>query len=93
MTMKELFEAYGLGEDTIDFVGHSLALHVNDEYLSQPALPTVERIRLYVESLARYTKSPYIYPLYGLGELPQAFARYVSSLPLQPFNSRYKSLL
>lgn len=75
MTMKELFEAYGLGEDTIDFVGHSLALHVNDEYLSQPALPTVERIRLYVESLARYTKSPYIYPLYGLGELPQAFAR------------------
>lgn len=75
MPMKELFEAFGLGEDTIDFVGHSLALHVNDEYLSQPALPTVERIRLYVESLARYTKSPYIYPLYGLGELPQAFAR------------------
>jgi Rab GDP dissociation inhibitor len=75
MKMKELFEAFGLVEDTIDFIGHSLALHVNDEYLSQPALPTVERIRLYVESLARYTKSPYIYPLYGLGELPQAFAR------------------
>ena len=27
------------------------------------------------ESLARYGKSPYLYPLYGLGELPQAFAR------------------
>lgn len=25
--------------------------------------------------MARYGKSPYIYPLYGLGELPQAFAR------------------
>jgi len=75
LTMKALFEAFGLDENTIDFVGHSQALHVNDEYLSQPALPTVERIRLYVESLARYTKSPYIYPLYGLGELPQAFAR------------------
>lgn len=75
MTMKQLFEAFGLQDDTIDFVGHALALHVNDEYLAQPALPTVERIRLYVESLARYLKSPYIYPLYGLGELPQAFAR------------------
>jgi Rab GDP dissociation inhibitor len=25
--------------------------------------------------MARYGKSPYIYPLYGLGELPQSFAR------------------
>lgn len=25
--------------------------------------------------MARYGKSPYIYPMYGLGELPQAFAR------------------
>ena len=25
--------------------------------------------------MARYGKSPYLYPLYGLGELPQGFAR------------------
>lgn len=35
----------------------------------------VQRCKLYGESLARYGKSPYLYPLYGLGELPQAFAR------------------
>lgn len=35
----------------------------------------MERIVLYSQSMARYGKSPYIYPLYGLGELPQAFAR------------------
>ena len=29
----------------------------------------------YSESLLKYGKSPYLYPLYGLGELPQAFAR------------------
>ncbi len=73
--MKELFDQFGLSPDTIDFIGHSLALHVDDSYLTQAALPTVEKIRLYCESLARYSKSPYIYPLYGLGELPQAFAR------------------
>ena len=30
---------------------------------------------MYSDSLARYGKSPYLYPLYGLGELPQGFAR------------------
>jgi len=73
---SEVFKYFGLSDDTIDFVGHALALHRDDEYINKPARETIERIRLYVDSLARYQKSPYIYPLYGLGELPQAFARY-----------------
>jgi len=32
-------------------------------------------VQICSESLARYGKSPYLYPLYGLGELPQGFAR------------------
>ena len=43
--------------------------------MNQPAKETYERICLYMNSMARYGKSPYIYPLYGLGELPQGFAR------------------
>lgn len=45
----------------------------DDAYLDQPALPTVEKIKLYHDSLLRYDglTSPYIYPRYGLGELPQ----------------------
>ena len=51
-----------------------MALHSSDGYLSQPAAPTVAKIKLYNDSLQRFagTRSPYIYPLYGLGELPQA---------------------
>jgi len=71
----DIFRHFGLSDETIDFVGHALALHRDDDYLTKPARDTVERIRLYCDSLARYQKSPYIYPLYGLGELPQAFAR------------------
>lgn len=44
-------------------------------YKRQPCGPSVEKIKLYQTSLARYGKSPYIYPLYGLGEMPQGFAR------------------
>jgi RAB protein geranylgeranyltransferase component A len=41
----------------------------------QPALATAEAIQLYVYSLERYGKSPYLYPLYGLGGLPEGFSR------------------
>ena len=75
--MKEVYDKYGLEATTRDFIGHSMALYQTDEYISAAGMAkdTVQRIRLYVNSMARYGKSPYIYPLYGLGELPQGFAR------------------
>nr|CAB3465223.1 unnamed protein product [Digitaria exilis] len=76
VTTRELIAKYGLSDDTVDFIGHALALHRDDRYLDEPALDTVKRMKLYAESLARFQGgSPYIYPLYGLGELPQGFAR------------------
>ncbi|KAI4163297.1 MAG: hypothetical protein LQ342_003032 [Letrouitia transgressa] len=76
-TMKEVYDKFGLEPSTRDFIGHSMALYQTDEYINLrgAAKETVQRIRLYVNSMARYGKSPYIYPLYGLGELPQGFAR------------------
>jgi len=74
-TSQKLFEKFGLDSDTAEFTGHALALYCDDEYLSKPCGDLITRVRLYSGSLARYGKSPYLYPLYGLGELPQAFAR------------------
>ncbi|GMM31672.1 Gdi1 protein [Martiniozyma asiatica (nom. inval.)] len=74
-TMEEMYYKFGLGNSSKDFIGHAMALHSNDNYLKEPARDTYNRIMLYVSSMARYGKSPYIYPLYGLGELPQGFAR------------------
>eukprot|EP00112_Aurelia_sp_Birch-Aquarium-sp1_P012639 Seg2658.5 transcript_id=Seg2658.5/GoldUCD/mRNA.D3Y31 product="Rab GDP dissociation inhibitor beta" protein_id=Seg2658.5/GoldUCD/D3Y31 len=74
-TMEEVYKKFGLDSNTADFTGHSIALYVNDAYKSQPYLEAVKRVQLYYNSLSMYGKSPYIYPLYGLGELPQGFAR------------------
>ncbi|KAL4844716.1 hypothetical protein H8958_017960 [Nasalis larvatus] len=74
-SMRDVYRKFDLGQDVIDFTGHALALYRTDDYLDQPCLETINRIKLYSESLARYGKSPYLYPLYGLGELPQGFAR------------------
>ena len=76
-TMREVYDKFGLEATTRDFIGHSMALYSDDGYINQPGMAkdAVIRIRLYANSMARYGKSPYIYPLYGLGELPQGFAR------------------
>ena len=76
-TMREVYDKFGLEATTRDFIGHSMALYQTDGYINEKGMAkeTVQRIRLYVNSMARYGKSPYIYPLYGLGELPQGFAR------------------
>jgi Rab GDP dissociation inhibitor len=60
-TMDEIYKKFGLEAGTIDFIGHSLALEFDDSYIDKPARPTYERICLYMNSMARYGKSPYIY--------------------------------
>jgi len=74
-TAKDLYAKFGVDSNTTDFTGHALGLHRNDDYMKENCKGLIKRCRLYSDSLARYGKSPYLYPLYGLGELPQGFAR------------------
>jgi len=73
--MSAVYTKFGLDANTQDFVGHAMALYRTDEYLNQPCKETIKKVKLYATSLSKYGKSPYLYPLYGLGELPQGFAR------------------
>lgn len=74
-TMAQVFEKFGLHEGTIDFIGHAVALRPNDAYLNQACGYTIKACQLYLESLLQYGGSPFIYPIYGLGGLPEGFSR------------------
>ena len=58
----------------------------DDSYIDQPAAATVERIKLYGYSMQRYGKSPFIYPVWGIGGMPEGFSRCVMTIlsPLPP---------
>ena len=74
-TTREVFAGRSLGDDAVEFTGHAIALHQNDDYLNQPAADTVKKCKLYADSLARFGSSPFIYPKYGLGGIPEGFSR------------------
>lgn len=74
-TCEKVYKYWKLEPDTITFTGHALALYLDDSYLNTPALDMVERVKLYAYSVSRYGNSPYIYPKWGLGGLPEGFSR------------------
>lgn len=73
--MKDVFKKFKLEDNTIDFLGHAVALYTNDVYLNQPAVVPIKKIQLYMDSLGKYGDSPFLYPIYGLGGLPESFSR------------------
>lgn len=73
--MRDVFKKFKLEDNTIDFLGHAVGLYRDDGYLEKPAVDCVKKIALYVESLGKYGDSPFLYPIYGLGGLPESFSR------------------
>jgi Rab GDP dissociation inhibitor len=74
-SMEQVYAKFGLQEQTVDFIGHAVALEPSDDYLKKACGPTIKQMKLYVDSLMQIGGSPFIYPLYGLGGLPEGFSR------------------
>ena len=46
-----LTRKFGLEDNTVDFIGHALALYRDDAYLDQPALEFVKRVKVNIQEL------------------------------------------
>lgn len=46
MVILYFIRKYGLDDNTMDFIGHALALHRDDRYLDEPAVDTVKRMKV-----------------------------------------------
>ncbi|KAH0792210.1 GDP dissociation inhibitor family protein [Histomonas meleagridis] len=77
MTAQEFMKSYGLDPSTMTFIGHAMCLEPDDQYLKRSANELIDKMALYGNSISKFKNqnSPYLYPMYGLGDLPQAFAR------------------
>jgi Rab GDP dissociation inhibitor len=42
--MKDVFKKYKLEDNTVDFLGHSVALYRDDDYLNQPAIDALKKV-------------------------------------------------
>lgn len=76
-TMLEEFQYYNLSPGSIEIIGHAIALNLNDLYLYKNPIETYDKIYYFIRSLLCLNDkmSPFIYPLYGLSEICQAFSR------------------
>jgi Rab GDP dissociation inhibitor len=73
---SKLVKSFGLEVNTIDFIGHAVALYTNDNFLEQPSIQTIDKMQLYFRSIsAGYGNSPFIYPVWGLSGLAEGFSR------------------
>lgn len=75
VAFKSLVDKFSLEPNTIDFIGHAVALYTNDDFINKVSMDTIDKIKLYMDSHGRYGDSPFIYPVYGLGGIPEGFSR------------------
>ena len=72
---KDIIKKFGLEPNTVDFVGHAVALYTNDDFLEQKAITTINKMKLYFNSLGIFGNSPFLYPIWGLSGIAEAFSR------------------
>lgn len=75
LTFQELAKTYGIEPNTVDFLGHAIALYTDNTFINKNCIEVIEKIKLYIDSAGRFGDSPFIYPIYGLSGIPEAFSR------------------
>lgn len=67
----EFLREQQLGDNLQHFLLHSIAM-VTEDTLTEVGLTST---RHFLRCLGRYGNTPFLFPVYGLGEIPQCFCR------------------
>jgi Rab proteins geranylgeranyltransferase component A len=67
----DLMKKQKLTNNLIHYILHSMCMG-NDSTTFQEG---IKRIRTYLTSIGRYGNTPFLFPMYGCGEIPQCFCR------------------
>lgn len=67
----DLMKQQRLTDNLMHYILHSMCMG-NDKTTFKEG---IERIRTYLTSIGRYGNTPFLFPMYGCGEIPQCFCR------------------
>ncbi|KAK3923718.1 Rab proteins geranylgeranyltransferase component A 2 [Frankliniella fusca] len=70
-TFLDYLKSKRLTAHLLHYVLYAIAMGTDDT----PCMEGVERTQRFLNSLGRYGNTPFLWPMYGAGELPQAFCR------------------
>ncbi|KAJ1521318.1 hypothetical protein ONE63_002994 [Megalurothrips usitatus] len=70
-TFLDYLKSKRLTAHLLHYVLYAIAMGTDD----MPCMEGVERTQRFLNSLGRYGNTPFLWPMYGTGELPQAFCR------------------
>lgn len=70
-TFRSYLEHKRLTQNLIHYILYSIGM-CDDQTL---CLEGVSRVKKFLQSLGRYGNSPFLFPMYGCGEIPQCFCR------------------
>lgn len=67
----DLMKQQRLTENLVHYILHSMCMGNDDTTFKDG----IQRIRTYLTSIGRYGNTPFLFPMYGCGEIPQCFCR------------------
>lgn len=74
----DFLKSKNLTDNLMHYVLYAIAMATEDT----PCIEGMSRTQKFLLSLGRYGNTPFLWPMYGSGEIPQAFCRYMSAFYL-----------
>ena len=79
-SFRDVIKQFGLEFNTVDFIGHAIALYSDNNFLEDKAITTIKRIKNYFNYLepkdkTQFFNTPFIYPIWGLQKIYKNYER------------------